>query len=84
MIERLNNKVLATVNSTALNIGVNVFLNYGFLRVYAQCAYDGSYGSSTFNFFFKEHPYCSPELLLMYQFTFPRIMQKGSFSLYSP
>ena len=28
--------VLAIVNSAAMNIGVHVFLNYGFLRVYAQ------------------------------------------------
>ena len=28
--------VLAIVNSAAMNIGVHDFLNYGFLRVYAQ------------------------------------------------
>ena len=28
--------VLALVNSAEMNIGVNVFLNYGFLKVYVQ------------------------------------------------
>ena len=43
--------VLAIVNNAAMKLwGACVFLNYGFLRVYARSGIAGSYGSSIFSF----------------------------------
>ena len=38
--------VLAVINSAAMNIGVHVSLNSGFLHVYARSGISGPYGSS--------------------------------------
>ena len=57
--------VLVIVNHATMNIAC-IFLNYGFLQIYAQSSIIRSYGNSLFSFF-KEPPYCSPYWL--YQFT---------------
>ena len=59
-----------------------VFLNYGFLRVYAQ-QWDCCVTWQFYFQFFKASPYCSPQWL--YQFTFLPTVQEGSlFSTPSP
>ena len=51
--------ILAIINSAAMNIGVHVSFNSGFLSVYAQ-QWD-CWGIWQFYFqFFKESPHCSP------------------------
>ena len=65
-----------------MNIVVHVFLNYGYLRVYAQ-QWDCWVIWQFYFQFFKESPYCS--LQWLYQFTFPPTVQEGSlFSTSSP
>ena len=69
--------ILAIVNSAAVNNGIHVSLNFGFLRVYTQ-DWDCCYSQIS-----KESPYCLPQWL--YQFTFPPIVQEHSlFSTPSP
>ena len=64
------------------HFGTRLFLNYGFLRVYAQQQDCGVVWQFYFQFF-KEPPYCSPQWL--YPFTFPPTVQEGSlFSTPSP
>ena len=50
---------LATVNSAAMNIGVHVSLNSGFLGVYAQ-QWDCWVIWEFYFQFFKKSPHCSP------------------------
>ena len=62
--------------------GACVFLNYGFLRVYAQ-QWDCWVVWQFYSQCFKKSPYGSPQWL--YQFTFSPTVQEGSlFSTYSP
>ena len=51
--------VLANVNSAAVNIGVHVSFNSGFLHVYAQ-QWDCWVIWQFYFQFFKEPPHCSP------------------------
>ena len=83
-------RVLAIVNSAAVNNGIRVqfwgsfgyFFSFGFLRVYAQerdCWIIWWFYSQ----FFKESPYHLPQWL--FQFTFPPTVQEHSlFSIPSP
>ena len=74
--------VLATVNSTPMNIRVHVSFWIMVFSGYAQEWGFRSYGSSVFSFL-KEPPYCSPEWL--YWFIFPPTMKEGFlFSTPSP
>ena len=74
--------VLAIVNSAAMNNGMHISFNFGFLRVYAQewdCWVIWCFYSS----FFKGSPYCLPQWL--YQFTFsPTVQEHSLFSTPSP
>ena len=42
--------VLAIVNSAAMNMGVYISSNYGFLQKMPRSGFAGSYGSSIFSF----------------------------------
>ena len=56
-------RVLAVVNSAAVNTGVHEFFQIMvFSRYMPKSGIAGSYGSFTFSFF-KETPYCSPPWL---------------------
>ena len=74
--------VLTIVNSAAMNNGIHVLFNFGFLWVYAQ---EGDHWIIWWFYsqFLKESPYHLPQW--QYQFTFPPTVQERSlFSTPSP
>ena len=73
---------LAIVNCVAMNTGVHVSFNFGFLGIYAQ-KWDCWVIWQFYFQLFKESPYCSPWQL--YQVAFPPTVREGSlFSAPSP
>ena len=69
-------QVLATENSTAMNIGVHVSFQIGVYSSYmTRSGIAGSYGNSYF-YFFKEPPQCSPQW--PYNLHIPQQCKEGS------
>ena len=76
-------RVLAIINSAAVNIGIHAFSSVWVSSLYMpRSGISGSY-SGFIPSFFKESPYCLP--LWLCQFTFPPAVKEGSlFSTPSP